>query len=405
MALKSIISQVYRKLFNLIAIMCPVRKHVVLFEAFNGKMPTDNPLYIYQALQAAHPDWHLVWGVKRQLLAEARRQYPQMTIIPRFSLQWLWVAPVAEFWVLNARLPYWLRKNSKTTYIQTWHGTPLKRLGIDIPNVSMPGTDTEQYRQNFTTESRRWDYLIAPNQFSKDIFRRAFDFHNQFLDYGYPRNDRLVNQAKDPQALAAIKQKIIGHKTGKVILYAPTWRDDYFIRKGMYKMNLPFSLSKVVNALGKDDVLIIRPHYLVAESINIHGFEAQVKVCVDEDIDDLYLISDLLITDYSSVMFDYAILNRPMLFYPYDLAHYQGDIRGFYFDYDKVPGPVVTNELDFVSALEQFLSQGNYPAYAAKMTAFRQQFTTWEKGTASERVVALMEAEANKKAVKVTEPS
>ena len=390
MALKDIISQVYRRLFNVIATVCPVRKHVVLFEAFNGKVPMDNPLYVYETLQTAHPDWKLVWGVKRQLVAEAQEKYPKLNIIPRFSAKWLLVAPVAEFWVLNARMPYWLKKNAKTTYIQTWHGTPLKRLGIDIPKVSMPGTDTSQYRQNFTTESKRWDYLIAPNQFSKDVFRRAFDFNNQFLDYGYPRNDRLVHQRQDYDAIAAIKKRIVGNKMGKVILYAPTWRDDFFIRKGMYKMNLPFSLAAIVKRLNKEDVLIIRPHYLVAESINIQGFEDNVKLCVDEDINDLYLISDLLITDYSSVMFDYAILNRPMLFYPYDLAHYQGDVRGFYFDYNKVPGPIVTNEQDFLAKLDQFLINDGYPNEKAKMMAFRTQFTEWEQGTASQRVVKLI---------------
>ena len=390
MALKDIISQVYRRLFNVIATVCPVRKHVVLFEAFNGKVPMDNPLYVYEALQTAHPDWKLVWSVKRQLVVEAQEKYPKLNIIPRFSAKWLLVAPVAEFWVLNARMPYWLKKNAKTTYIQTWHGTPLKRLGIDIPKVSMPGTDTSQYRQNFTTESKRWDYLIAPNQFSKDVFRRAFDFNNQFLDYGYPRNDRLVHQRQDYDAIAAIKKRIVGNKTGKVILYAPTWRDDFFIRKGMYKMNLPFSLAAIVKRLNKEDVLIIRPHYLVAESINIQGFEDNVKLCVDEDINDLYLISDLLITDYSSVMFDYAILNRPMLFYPYDLAHYQGDVRGFYFDYNKVPGPIVTNEQDFLAKLDQFLINDGYPNEKAKMMAFRTQFTEWEQGTASQRVVKLI---------------
>ena len=397
MALKDIISQVYRRLFNVIATVCPVRKHVVLFEAFNGKVPMDNPLYVYEALQIAHPDWKLVWGVKRQLVAEAQEKYPKLKIIPRFSAKWLLVAPVAEFWVLNARMPYWLKKNSRTTYIQTWHGTPLKRLGIDIPNVSMPGTDTNQYRQNFTTESKRWDFLIAPNQFSKEVFRKAFDFKNQFLDYGYPRNDRLVHQRKNRDVIAAIKKRIVGNKTGKVILYAPTWRDDFFIRKGMYKMNLPFSLAAVVKSLSKEDVLIIRPHYLVAESINIQGFEDNVKLCVDEDINDLYLISDLLITDYSSVMFDYAILNRPMLFYPYDLAHYQGDVRGFYFDYNKVPGPIVTNEQDFLAKLDQFLINDGYPNEKAKMMAFRTQFTEWEQGTASQRVVKLITNISGKK--------
>lgn len=391
MSLKELISLVYRRVFNLIATVRPVKRRLVLFESFNGKLPTDNPLYIYQALKQEHPDWQLVWGVKHRFLAAAQAAHPEMDFVVRFSARWLRVAPVAEFWVFNARMPYWLKKNPRTTYIQTWHGTPLKKLGADIPNVTMPGSTTAEYQAHFNAESRRWNYLISPNQFSETIFKRAFNFNNQFLSYGYPRNDRLVNQAADVHAIQAIKQRIIGHTNGRVILYAPTWRDDFYIRKGEYKMDLPFSLAHVCELLGPDDVLIIRPHYLVAESISLKGFETQVKLCVNEDINDLYLISDLLITDYSSVMFDYAILNRPMLFYPYDLAHYQDDIRGFYFDYHQVPGPIVTNEPDFLAALTTFLLTGRYPDYAEKMTAFRAKFTSWERGNASQRVVQLIE--------------
>lgn len=164
-----------------------------------------------------------------------------------------------------------------------------------------------------------------------------------------------------------------------------------FVRQGAYKMTLPFSLANFVNLLGEDDVLIIRPHYLVAASINIKGFEKKVRICVNEDINDLYLISDLLITDYSSVMFDYAILNRPMLFYPYDLAHYQDEIRGFYFDYNKVPGPAVTDEASFYEQIKVFLNKGLFSGYLERLGDFRKKFTTWERGTSSERVVKLIE--------------
>ena len=105
MVLKRIISQIYRRLFNLVATVFPVRQHVVLFEAFNGKIPSDNPLYVYQALRTVHPEWKLVWGVKRDLVEGAKQKYPEMIIVPRFSIKWLKVAPVAEFWILNARMP------------------------------------------------------------------------------------------------------------------------------------------------------------------------------------------------------------------------------------------------------------------------------------------------------------
>ncbi len=116
-----------------------------------------------------------------------------------------------------------------------------------------------------------------------------------------------------------------------MILYAPTWRDDDYIQPGQYHFTLPFDLKKFFDMVGDDVALIIRPHYLVADQVDVTGFEDRVFVRTAEDINQLYLISDLLITDYSSVMFDYANLKRPMLFYPYDLKHYQKELRGLLF--------------------------------------------------------------------------
>ncbi|MDN6572554.1 MAG: CDP-glycerol glycerophosphotransferase family protein, partial [Staphylococcus equorum] len=292
----------------------------------------------------------------------------------------------ANFWVFNSRMPNWLKKNKDTIYIQTWHGTPLKRLGADIQEVAMPGTDTERYKNNFIFEASRWNYLIAPNQYSEDIFKRAFQFKNTFLEIGYPRNDELVNNKNNQELKDELKEKIIGKKNGRVILYAPTWRDDYFIKKGSYKFFMPFDLGKITNCLDEEDTFIIRPHYLVGDSINIKGYENQVKVCIDENINELYLISDLLITDYSSVMFDYAILQRPMLFYPYDMAHYKEKLRGFYLDYSEVPGPIAESEEQLYSFIVQFSSDGKFLKYVEKIHSFEQLFCSWEIGSASQKV-------------------
>lgn len=121
-----------------------------------------------------------------------------------------------------------------------------------------------------------------------------------------------------------------------------------------------------MNCLDQDDTLIIRPHYLVGDSIDIKGYEDRVKICIDENINELYLISDLLITDYSSVMFDFAILQRPMLFYPYDMAHYKEKLRGFYLDYNEVPGPIAEDEENLYEFIRNFVSQGQFSEYDSK---------------------------------------
>lgn len=384
--IKTVISRIYRIFFNIIASLFTVKKKSVLFESFNGKLPSDNPYYIYLELKKQQPDWDLVWGVKPSLYDKAKKEFPDFKFIKRFSLKWLFFTPRSQFWVFNARMPHWLKKNKGTTYIQTWHGTPLKKLGLDIETVSMPGTDNSVYKREFIFESSRWDYLIAPNEYSKKIFKRAFGFKNKFLDTGYPRNDILVQKKNDDNYKRQLKKRILGKEDGRVILYAPTWRDDYFISKGNYKFYMPFDLEQIVSILNPSDIFIIRPHYLVGDTIDITGFERNVKVCLEEDINELYLISDMMITDYSSVMFDYAILERPMMFYPYDIEHYQEELRGFYFDYNEVPGPIVTDTPSFYEQLKYFCRTGLSREHEGKIQAFNLMFAGWELGDASQKV-------------------
>lgn len=394
--IKKVISRIYRIFFNIIASLFTVKKKSVLFESFNGKLPSDNPYYIYLELKKQQPDWDLVWGVKPSLYDKAKKEFPDFKFIKRFSLKWLFFTPRSQFWVFNARMPHWLKKNKGTTYIQTWHGTPLKKLGLDIETVSMPGTDNITYKKNFIFETQRWDYLIAPNEYSKRIFARAFGFKNSFLDIGYPRNDILVQKNNDDSYKRLLKKKIIGKEDGRVILYAPTWRDDYFVSKGNYKFYMPFDLEQIVSILNPSDVFIIRPHYLVGDTIDVTGFERNVKVCLEEDINELYLISDMMITDYSSVMFDYAILERPMMFYPYDIEHYQEELRGFYFDYNEVPGPIAKNEESFYLVLKEFTVNDYFLKYNKKLALFSQKFKQWEDGKSASRVLSKVLLERKK---------
>ncbi|MEB5881595.1 CDP-glycerol glycerophosphotransferase family protein [Enterococcus gallinarum] len=383
--MKKVISFVYRLLFSLFS-MLPVTKKTIIFESFNGKLPSDNPYYIFKELERRESDYKLYWGIKKELYSKATQTFPDIVFVKRFSISWLLKVTRAKFWVFNARMPIWLRKNKQTIYIQTWHGTPLKKLGLDIENVRMPGTKTDLYHENFVKEADRWDYLIAPNLYSEKIFQNAFNYKNTFLEIGYPRNDKLVRHKNDVSLKKQLKLRILGKETGKVYLYAPTWRDDYFVSIGKYKFHMPFDLEKITASIGKEDVLIIRPHYLVADSIDILGYEKNVFISLDEDINDLFLISDTLITDYSSVFFDYSILRRPMIFYPYDLAYYENSLRGFYLDYNQVPGDIVYKEEELYNRLSMQYEKSSIE----KIDSFFNTYNDWETENDSSKVVNLI---------------
>lgn len=362
----------------------PVQANLVLFESFLGRGYSDNPKALYLTLQKQHRELELVWIFAKEPTAEVKAACPNWVL--RNSPKYYYLMARAQYWIFNTRQPLSLKKRRETIYLQTWHGTPLKRLGLDMDEVHMPGTNTEQYKKNFSAQAKEWNYLLSPNLYSSAIFKRAFDFRGLLLETGYPRNDLLYAPDRQQQA-EQIKQSLRLPPGKKVILYAPTWRDDEFVKKGQYRFNLKLDLEQMQSRLGDDYIVLLRMHYLIAEHLDLTAFDGfAYDVSAYGDIAELYLISDLLITDYSSVFFDYAHLNRPMLFFTYDLEKYASVLRGFYFDFEAVvPGPLLKESdqvIDYIENIEIRSKQ-----YEGKYTAFQERFCSLDDGKASQRVV------------------
>ena len=250
----------------------------------------------------------------------------------------------------------------------------------------MPGTDTDKYKKNFIKEAAKWDYLISPNPYSSEVFKRAFGFTGEMLETGYPRNDYLVNENK-LEEVERLKKKLAIPQDKKVILYAPTWRDNEYHQKGKYKFSLQLDLQSMQKELGDEYVVLLRLHYLVAENLNLTKLEGfAYDVSSYEDIRELYVLSDILITDYSSVFFDYAILDKPILFYVYDIDTYRDSLRGFYFDIENYsPGPLLKETEEIIASIQQIEAISN--TYKEKRVEFKEQFTDWETGKSAREVI------------------
>ncbi|PEJ30219.1 CDP-glycerol--glycerophosphate glycerophosphotransferase [Peribacillus butanolivorans] len=379
---KAVLTSAYKFIFGIAAKVLPVDKKLVIFESFLGKQYSCNPRAIYEYLQCHHSEYKMYWSVDKRYTA----QFDEAGIpyLKRFSLSWLLKMTRARYWVTNSRLPLWIPKPNHTVYLQTWHGTPLKKLASDMKEVHMPGTTTESYKENFHAESSKWDYLISPNAYSSEIFARAFQVEpSKILETGYPRNDLLYN-GNNRDTIDSLKRKLGIPLEKKVILYAPTWRDDEFYSKGKYKFEIKLDLDQMKQELGDEYVILLRLHYLISENLDVSAYQGFVyNLSSYEDINHLYLISDLLITDYSSVFFDYANLKRPMLFYVYDIENYRDRLRGFYFDFEAMaPGSLVKTSdavIDSIKAMEF----GN----AVGSNQFHEKFCALEDGQASRRVV------------------
>ncbi|MFD2922548.1 CDP-glycerol glycerophosphotransferase family protein [Halobacillus naozhouensis] len=362
----------------------PTNSRLIIFESFHGKQFSDNPRAIYEYLSREYKDYTLIWAADRRYINKFKNY--DIRFVKRLSLRWLYLMSRAKIWVVNSRMPLWMIKPSRTIYLQTWHGTPLKKLGVDIENVQMPGTDTERYRRNFVYEASKWDYLVSPNLYSTKIFKNAFKYEGRIIETGYPRNDYLYTN-NNSEEIFYLKEKLGIPIEKRVILYAPTWRDDQFYEKGRYKFNLQLDLSKMKKELGENYVILLRMHYLVAENIDLSDLgDFVLDVSSYEDIRELYLVSDILITDYSSVFFDYANLKRPMIFFTYDLDDYRDRLRGFYFDFEKeAPGPLLNTTSSIVKEIIKIENNGHQ--FSEKEKSFYSRFCKLEQGISSKRVM------------------
>lgn len=354
---------------------------LIIFESFQGRSYSDNPKYIYEYMLNQHMNYKFIWSVdERQDIPGNPKQ------VKRLGFKYFYYLARAKYWVLNSRLPNYINKDESTIYLQTWHGTPLKRLAGDMEDVHMPGTNSERYKLNFFNETQKWDYLIAPNLYSEEIFKRAFWFDKSMLEVGYPRNDILYN-ANSFDDINMLKEKMNIPLDKKVVLYAPTWRDDEYYSKGNYRFNLELDLDDMKRELGNEYIIILRMHYFIASQLDISAYEGFVYDFSNyNDIGELYLISDLLITDYSSVFFDYANLKRPILFYTYDLEKYRDSLRGFYIDIEKdVPGPLLMDTDEVIESIKHIDQvQENYQE---RYDIFYNKFCNWDDGQASKKTV------------------
>jgi CDP-glycerol glycerophosphotransferase len=356
----------------------PVENDLIVFESFFGKQYAGNPKYIYEFLLQHHAPYRYVWvynGKNRAAIAG------NPIIVRRGSLEYFNYLAKAGYIVNNIVFPIH-NKRKETTYLQTWHGTPLKRLGFDI---EVEGPEAEA-RENFYKESRNWDYLIAQNRYSSEIFKRAFKFEKEVIESGYPHNDIFFANNKQAK-ISKIKSRLGIPSDKKVILYAPTWRDDKAIGNWRFEFVLHIDLQKWQREIGDTHVILIRMHHLI---VSIQGLE-QTKgfaynVSQYDDVQELSLISDILITDYSSVFFDFAVTRKPILFYAYDYEVYAEKLRGFYLDmHEELPGPIVTSEtelLEHVRHIEKTKKQ-----FQDRYETFVKRFCYLDDGHASKRVV------------------
>lgn len=381
--------------YHLLARILPTSRRTVVFMSSLGRSATGNPRAVCGRMAELgmvgdFRCYYILDEPKRFAGSLPKGVHPLKNARFRYYL----VMARAGVWVSDTRFQNYMVKKKDAIYIQTWHGTPLKKLGLDLTALHMAGRETlSGYKEAFCKNAATWDYLISQNPFSTRVFRQAFGFTKTMLEIGYPRNDKLVKwcggAGEDAAAIRArLRSRLLIPDGKKVMLYAPTWRDDAFYNEKDYRFATALDFGKFAAAFAKEYILVVKYHYMVREREEKNHFPDFIRtVGEDVDIAQLYLLSDLLVTDYSSAMFDYSLTGRPMYFFAYDLQNYRDALRGFYFDFEaEAPGPVVTTTEALIEAIRAGVTQKD----AARYRRFVEKYNPYDDGCASDRVLDII---------------
>ncbi|WP_300081530.1 CDP-glycerol glycerophosphotransferase family protein [Erysipelatoclostridium sp. An173] len=387
--IKKFLGKMIRIIYRLGYRFIPCDKNTILFISFHGRGYSDNPMALHQYMTAhqEYQKYRCIFAIKHH--RKKNIQIPNAKIIEYFSIPYFFYLARSKYWISNCKLPKYVLKKKNQIYLQTWHGTPLKKLAhdIEVPEGTTfyrSEMSVEEMRSTYDNDVSKYNYMISPSSFTTEVFQSAFAINKErLIETGYPRNDILSNYTEDD--VIKIKAKLNLPKDKKIILYAPTWRDNSYNLKG-YTFKLEVDFKKWQQVLQDEYIVLFKPHYLIVNDFDLEAVKDFVYfIDPQSDISSLYLIADVLITDYSSVFFDYAILKRPIYFYMYDLDSYRDELRGFYLDiYNDLPGEVIENEDDLLYKV------ANHCYDYSKLEVFNQRFNNHEDGNASKRVVEIL---------------
>ncbi|MFG3123193.1 CDP-glycerol glycerophosphotransferase family protein [Streptomyces sp. NPDC017615] len=368
----------YNRLYRL-HLRRPVDENLAVYAAYWNRGVACNPAAIYEKAKELAPNVHGVWVIKKDAVdtVPAGVDY----VVANSPRYWEVMAR-AKYLVNNVNFPNDIVKRPDQVHLQTHHGTPLKQMGID--QQKYPAAAKNMSFGKMLERADKWDLSLTSNRHSSEIWERVYPCAFEGVEYGYPRND--VYYRATAEDVVRIRAEL-GIEPGKTaILYCPTVRD---YQKGYVPR---IDLERFCRELGPDHVVLVRTHYFYGSDPRLEALQERglIKdVSKYPVVEDLCLAADALITDYSSIMFDYACLDRPIVTYADDWEVYSR-ARGVYFDIlsgkpGETPGATATSEDELI---EVFRSGEWKSDKAAELrSAFRERFVQFDDGNAAERVV------------------
>lgn len=379
--MKEIIKWIYGKFFFFLFRIFPLQNKIV-FSSFSGKRYADNPKYISKLCYERYPNYKQVW------LKHSGYDFEVPSYINTAkwgSVKMIYEMATAKVWIDSHTKPIWISKRKKQFYIETWHGgLGMKKIEGDTQE-NLPKAMVKRSKHN----SKMIDLLISNSTWLTGIYKRAFWYGGEIQELGYPKNDILFQKDKHGEIIEKVRNYYKIEKDTLILLYAPTFREN------VKKIDYGIDLNKLYNEINKKQKCIImyRLHpVLMKEKEIFHEIEGKIiDVTSYNDMQELIITANMLITDYSSCIFDFGMLKKPAFIFANDLEDYEKNERGFYFDITSLPFPFSSNNEDLINNIINFQER----EYEEKLELYFESVGLKENGTAAEQIVKIIHDKMN----------
>ncbi|PNZ30332.1 teichoic acid biosynthesis protein [Staphylococcus rostri] len=363
-----------------------VPTHIV-YQSRDGQSMTDSPYAVFLQLlkNEQYNGFTHFWVVdteqKKDTFERKYHHYDNVQFVVKESDEYLHVLTTAKYLINNATFPGYFAKKEEQVYVNTWHGTPIKAMGLDIEDNLL---GSQNVIRNFLSS----DILVSPNAHTTSIFNRAFSleglYNGRLMEMGYPRIDLTLNSQRE-NVVRDLSSEGIRVDERKVLLFAPTWRGE--------DVNNPEdsieNIYQMVMGL-KDNTsyqVLVKVHPFAYEMALQHKGILPYLVPDTFDTNELLSVVDLLVTDYSSIFFDYLVTDNPIIFYAPDYEDYKRN-RGLYIDVDALPGPSVDNLQDLIVQVHK--AENNTLNYQDNYANFKKLYVSYDDGHVTEKLIEAM---------------
>lgn len=356
----------------------PINDKKIVVQCFKDMGYCDSPKYICEELLYQKTDYQIVWITKKDYI----NQFPaKIKPIPVNTFRAIRELATAKIWIDNCRKSSWVRKRPGQFYLQTWHnGISLKKVEGEAVKVL-----SESYLKAAKNDSKMINAFLSNSDFATNRIKNSFWYSNKILEFGLPKNDIFFKYSNDIFR-QNIKRKVstclgIPYENS-ILLYAPTFRHDFSTETYLK------DYSDIIKALNKKTEWTIVEHFhpnVQHFNVNSNHSEGTINADTYEDFQELLLVSDILITDYSSTMFEFSIMKKPVFLFTPDSEAYKKD-RNFTFHLEDLPWTQSKTPQDLAFSIERF----NNELYLDNLEKFMQNIRFYETGTASKKVVELL---------------